>query len=428
MEVVAAAAGTQTENLGPDGPERSVTSKKIVVLSGFRIFPVSTGGQVRTSSIARVLARMGYEVLLYSLAGRRTDYSFPRGRSYRIDPIEPRLTEETHLGVGYGLMQMVVRHLDQPRYWQFHLLKRGIVPGRLKSALRAADAILSDFSFCPPVPGPWSSKPWYLISHQLEYRLLEQASASQSRFAARMCEVERAAPRRYTDIFACAEEDRDFFRAHDPTGRLAVPIISCGVDPAAYVAPPGSRERIRGELGLGDDDKLLIFSGSGFRPNMEALQRLKEFARAEADFLNRERLHILVLGSMEPVAYRRGALIATGRVPDVVPYFAAGDAGLNPITSGTGANVKLFEYLAARLPVISTPFGVRGSDLQPETDFLPYVPEDPKTALLRFARERTAGEWRAHAEDVWQRHRVTSDIGESVRAALTQVIGFPALG
>lgn len=36
------------------------------------------------------------------------------------------------------------------------------------------------------------------------------------------------------------------------------------------------------------------------------------------------------------------------------------DIGLNPITQGSGSNLKLFEYMAAGLPVITTPLGRRG--------------------------------------------------------------------
>jgi len=128
----------------------------------------------------------------------------------------------------------------------------------------------------------------------------------------------------------------------------------------------------------------------------------------------------LVLGSMVAAAFREGALIATGRVPAVAPYFAAADAGLNPITRGSGANVKLFEYLATRLPVISTPFGVRGTDLKPDVDYLSYDGDSLRAAIESFINLRTRQEWREFAEAVWQRHRKQCDIEELVHAAIAQ--------
>jgi len=400
----------------------------IVLVSGFRIFPTSTGGHIRTASIARALARMGYRVLIYSLAGRQNDYSIGSvfGRGFRIDALETNLSEESNLGLGYGLLQACARRFGFPRAWQHTLMRHGIVPRRLKAALAAADVILADMPWCPPVPGPWAGKPWFMISHNLEFRLLEQGSPRHRRFAAWMRGVETAAPQRYHDIFACAEEDRDFFRARDASGRLQVPLIRGGVDPIAYVVPPGTRERTRAALGIRDSDTLLVFAGSGFGPNLEALETLRAFSRDHAEFLAQEHVYFLLLGSMIPAPFRDGALIATGRVPEVASYFAAGDAGLNPVARGSGANVKLFEYLAARLPVISTAFGVRGTALQPDVDFLSYSPDSLLKTIEQFLRSRTREDWRRHAEEVWQRHKGTCDIQELVRDAVALLPEFHA--
>lgn len=398
------------------------------MLCGFRIFPATTGGQVHSTTIACALARLGHEVLVYCLAGRREDYSgaaMLRGGVMRT-PIEPRLVQETNLGAAFGAVQTLARRLDVPRIWQHELLRRGIVPRRLREHLRSADIVIADFPFSPPVPGPWADKPWFMISHELEFRLFEQGRPRERRFAGWMREIEQAAPGRYRDIFVCAQEDHDFFRAHDPQGRCKLPYIRCGVDPQRYVPAPGVRERTRAQWQLTEEDTLLVFSGSGYGPNLEALEELKAFCRTEADFLSRNRLYFLALGSMVRAPMRAGALIATGPVPEVPPYFAAADAGLNPITRGSGSNVKLFEYLAARLPVVSTMFGVRGTELEPGRDFLPYEPGQLKAALASFLASRGRAQWREYAAQVWERHYRSCDIQELVRDAVAQRPEFTA--
>ncbi len=381
---------------------------------------------MHSTTIARALARMGHQVLVYCLAGRREDYS---GAAWFNHPvvrreIEPGLEEEINLGASFGLLQALFRRLGVPRIWQFELLRRGLIPRRLRESLLQAEIIVSDFPFCPPVPGPWSDKPWFMISHELEFRLFQQGGRLERFCAGRMQAIESAAPRRYRDIFVCAQEDREFFRSHDPAGRLKLPYIRCGVDSRAYVAAPGVRERVRRELGLTDADWLLVFSGSRYAPNVEALEALKTFCKVEAQFLADEHLYILALGSMVAEPMRDGALIATGPVPEVIPYFAAADAGLNPITRGSGSNVKLFEYLVSRLPVLSTQFGVRGTELESEVDFLPFAAGELKPALQRVLEVRTREQWKDYADAVLTRHFRFCDIQELVKDAVAQLPEF----
>jgi glycosyltransferase involved in cell wall biosynthesis len=399
--------------------------KNIVIVSGNRIAPATTGGQIHTLSIARALARIGHAVHIFSTAGRREDYrsaNIRRGLTMET-PIEPGLKESTHLGATFGFMQAIGRRLDYPRVWQYKLLANGFVPRRLKQALQDADIVLSDLPYCPPIPGPWRDKPWYLISHNLEHKLLEQSSGRQSGYAGWMRQIERAAPLTYTDILACAEEDQGFFRENATRADKKVPIVRCGVDPMLYQFAPDSRSKIRSELELRDEDCVLVFSGSGYAPNVEALHDIQQFCNDEAQFLKESRVFIVVVGSVSKKAYREGALIVTGPVPEVIPYFSASDAGLNLVTRGSGSNVKLFEYLAARLPVISTIFGVRGTELVADRDYLPCSKQDLKEIIRRFiSKDRTF--WRNMAEEVWNRHKRDCDIQYLVNDAIVQLPAF----
>lgn len=385
-----------------------------------------TGGHVHSGGVAQALAKMGHEVHIYSLAGRQTDYSLKKlliGKP-RIDVIAPNLTEETNLGAVFGLLQALMRRFDVPRVWQHWLLRMGIVPQGLCSALRRADVVICDLPWCAKVPGSWSVKPWFLLSHNLEHRLLEQGSPGERRFAGWMRRVEQQAPTVFNDIFACAEEDQAFFRKHQRVNQQHIPLIRCGVNPDDYRVEPGTRERMRAELGLTEQDHLLVFSGSGYAPNVEALVTLREFAHKHAEFLARARVYILVLGSVAPASSREGAVITTGRVPAVVPYFAAADAGLNPVVRGSGSNVKVFEYLAARLPIISTAFGMRGTELCAPEDYLSYDGDSLADAITTFVTSRSRQQWRDHAEAVWRRHFRSCDINELVAEAIGQLPDF----
>ena len=66
-------------------------------------------------------------------------------------------------------------------------------------------------------------------------------------------------------------------------------------------------------------------------------------------------------------------VVLLGRVTDEEKkaLYKIADLALNPMTSGSGTNIKMLDYMAAGLPVISTPVGARGLDL-----------EDSKNALI----------------------------------------------
>jgi hypothetical protein len=83
---------------------------------------------------------------------------------------------------------------------------------------------------------------------------------------------------------------------------------------------------------------------------------------------------------------RLPSLTVTGRVDAVEPYFAAADAGLNPVAGGAGTNLKTGEFIAAGLPLLATPFGARGYDLRHAHSAVLFDPEDLPAALAGVRR------------------------------------------
>lgn len=55
-------------------------------------------------------------------------------------------------------------------------------------------------------------------------------------------------------------------------------------------------------------------------------------------------------------------------VPDLRPFLEDATVAVNPAVTGSGVNIKIVEYMAAGLPVVSTSFSTRGLALRPEVD------------------------------------------------------------
>ncbi|MBW9221057.1 glycosyltransferase, partial [Methanothermococcus sp. SCGC AD-155-M21] len=77
-------------------------------------------------------------------------------------------------------------------------------------------------------------------------------------------------------------------------------------------------------------------------------------------------------------------IVITGMVDDIIPYFKIADIAINPIISGSGTNIKLFEYLASGVPTITTPFGARGIDIKPNKHAMVKDIEDFPEGILEL--------------------------------------------
>ena len=67
----------------------------------------------------------------------------------------------------------------------------------------------------------------------------------------------------------------------------------------------------------------------------------------------------------------------------------ASDAAVNPQTYGSGTNLKMLEYFAAELPVITTPIGARGIDIVNGTHAIICDFDEFKDNLVRLFRDKT---------------------------------------
>jgi glycosyltransferase involved in cell wall biosynthesis len=74
----------------------------------------------------------------------------------------------------------------------------------------------------------------------------------------------------------------------------------------------------------------------------------------------------------------------TGTVPDVRPYLWNGGVSIVPLFAGSGTRLKIYEAMAAALPVVSTTIGAEG--LSYEDGRTIVIADDPAS----FARQCVA--------------------------------------
>ena len=350
-----------TPNDHPEaGPATTIPRRRLVAVTVAATHPPRRGKQHRAAALLHRLSDQ-WDVESHSLTIQRTDLPLPR-RSRRVTPrwtdhrlCDPLLVLWVSLLARFGYGPAYIdRILD--------MLPRR----RLRRALAAADAV-------------WVSVPdHYLwvrratpariptaldedcIAAQL-YPAREDAPLTQ-RIAAEIDRVEGAALTVADLVLVTDDEDGLASR------RRGAGVIACvpnGVDLVRF-RPAGEDERrqARAALGLGDDLCVGVFVGSGHGPNVRAVDVLLGQVAAYA----RAGVHLVVAGRCGLGRRSVPGLTVLGEVPDVVPVLHAADVALCPLLDGGGTSIKTIEYLAAGLPVVSTPVGVRGLDLDAGTE------------------------------------------------------------
>ena len=174
---------------------------------------------------------------------------------------------------------------------------------------------------------------------------------------------------------------------------VAGQVVANGVDTEALaLKTPAQAGAARSEL-LGiagfdptDPRPIAVFIGSWHLPNVDAARLILEVAERRVDWI------FILAGSHtsefapEPVP-DNVHLIAVFVESLLWPLLAGATAALNPMVSGGGSNLKLFDYLSVGTPVITTEVGARGLD-QPALSVLLCEPTVAglDRALVDFSR------------------------------------------
>ena len=203
-------------------------------------------------------------------------------------------------------------------------------------------------------------RPIIYIAHNFEAELWRNPSWSKKLVReARLLEVD--AVRSSTAVVAMS--DMDAWRLTDEYGieRAKIAIIPNGVN-LKELAPAGAEQKLAARRKLGLDKRpVLLFLGSDHYPNREAVSLIRKWQSELGPRLN---VQFLVVGTVGRYFQTTPFMRVEGFVKDVREYLLAADIGLNPSLSGSGVSLKTSEYLAWGLPLISTPVGVRGLELE----------------------------------------------------------------
>jgi glycosyltransferase involved in cell wall biosynthesis len=198
-------------------------------------------------------------------------------------------------------------------------------------------------------------------AHNVEQDLFRGQPASPFResMLGRLADLERGCVSQSDLVVACTDADAD--RLKELYGGTSFAVVPNGFDDTLlYFDRHSSRDAAREALGVTKDELVLLFVGGPGRHNREAADLLEHRLLPELG----SDVTLVLAGQCargrEASSNARGRVRRMGFVPDLRSLFAAADIAVNPVTRGSGSNLKLAEYLAAGLPVVTTPIGLRG--------------------------------------------------------------------
>ena len=342
----------------PRGPD---AKPRLVVVTTFPVYPPVGGGRSRIHNLYKALAERAHVRLLTLGAGddaadsviatggaaeRRIARTAAQGRADRA------LEQQLHVSA---------EDIGAIDGWRHNPVFRNA----LAEELAAADiAVASHPYLFDAIRAQFDGPLWYEahnVETDLKAELMPDTPAGR-RALGEVRRVEGACCRAAELVFACTQADLDRLgELFGIEGRRAV--VPNAVDPQRmpYAAPSARAARKRA-LGL-DARPLGVFMGSAHPPNVEAVRAIGPIAEACPDHA------FVIFGSVSQDPASR-ELPDTVRVLGQLPesqkkvLLTAADAGLNPMLSGSGSNLKMLDYFAAGLPTLTTPFGARGIDVQ----------------------------------------------------------------
>jgi len=339
----------------PKSPEPN-TRRNLVVVSTFPAWPPTGGGQARLYNLYRQVAQR-HDVTLLCLGNQRGQRQLQPGLTEICIPY----TEQQHRYSG-RLHQIYNLDFTDILTADSNLLNPEFLQ-QLDQLCLTADLVICSHPFLhSSIRAVWQG-PMAYDAQDVELDVKTAICSGAAGTDYWLKQVERIEQRCMQDsrwVVACSQQDIDRLQ------QLYIPS-----PPAHAVAPNGvdiistrfydyhQRRDRRKQLGLSPEDEILLFMGSWHGPNIEAAKHLVELAHQYPN------MQLWLMGSVcshpdlqsLPTNIKPLGMLPAAEKDTVI---SAASIALNPMTSGSGTNLKMLDYAATGLDIITTPFGNRG--------------------------------------------------------------------
>ncbi|MBS1187382.1 MAG: group 1 glycosyl transferase [Burkholderiaceae bacterium] len=349
---------------------------RLTVVNTFPIMPVVSGGQLRLYGLYRHIASMidvhfvnlGSSNMLRQtrqIAPGLTEECIPKSRAFA--KMEGKLQQQLNASVGDLAAAL---HPSLLNDW---------IAAISRSAAQSQAVICSHPYGHAALEMAGYGCPMIYEAHNVEFDVKQSIVGHDPAAIAHVRQIEADCIRAASAMTACSADDLARFRELYDLCQRRTAVIENGVDTEAVAFTPlDQRRQLQSRLMVRRPTAL--FMGSAHQPNIDAARTIIDAARAmpEVDFV--------LMGSVCQ-SFRNQSLTSNVCLLGIVSaaekqmWLSVADIGLNPMLSGSGTNLKIVEYAAAGIPIVSSVFGARGGILSADEDYIETDENSLKTAI-----------------------------------------------
>jgi glycosyltransferase involved in cell wall biosynthesis len=231
-------------------------------------------------------------------------------------------------------------------------------------------------------------------SHNFEYkikrRLLANTITGQI-MVKNVQRIEKMLAKECDLIFACSDEDARSFSEFYKISEDKILVIPNGASIQDIDLPTEEEKRIsKKRFGFTNKPVAVFLASGGYKPNDDAA---KYICLELAPLL--EDIDFVLIGSVCDIISKKYKtklnnnikLMGVVSEQDKIDLLYASDFALNPVMEGSGTNIKVFDYMAAGLPLLTTPIGARGIGFKDFEDALIAELEEFPEILAKLSED-----------------------------------------
>lgn len=335
---------------------------KILWVKAGKLWPVDTGGKIRSFNILRHLSRK-HEVTTLSYYGGDRDAEYETAIARELPGAQTIYTAAPESTLAQSI-DYVLRLPSAAPYAvkKFtHPKVKGDVARRLGDG--SADVAVCDFLSASLNFPETSATPVVLFQHNVETMLWRRMASTEKHAlrklsygieARKMGAYETRTLRKFGHVIAVSENDRSGMLTLAPG--CAITVVPTGVDTEKYQAAPS----------VSGDSPLIVFTGSmDWEPNIDAVEYFSsEIFPTVLAAVPAARFQIVGRNPHPRVRkLASDAIEVTGTVPSVAEYLRHATVVIVPLRIGGGTRLKIFEAMAMRKALVSTSIGAEGLDV-----------------------------------------------------------------